>query len=77
MVLRVAGLRKAGRLSAGAVSLLMVASVAAPLSPAAKRNSGTLAMDDGVPIADALVLPEGAVPAGGWPVVVLPGGVMD
>jgi len=67
----------ADRLVAGAVSLLIVTGAAASLSSAARGSFGTLAMDDGVPIAYELMLPDGAPPVGGWPAVVLPGGVMD
>jgi len=59
-------------LVAAAVLLLVVACAAAPLAPAARDSFGTLTMDDGVPITDELMLPEGPPPVGGWPAVLLP-----
>jgi hypothetical protein len=74
----VAGVRRgSGRLSAVAASLLIVAFVAAPFSSAAKGDTGTLTMDDGVAIAYERVLPDGAPPVGGWPAVLLPGREID
>jgi predicted acyl esterase len=35
------------------------------------RSEVTLTMDDGVPIAATLYLPDGAPPAGGWPAIVM------
>jgi predicted acyl esterase len=54
--------------AAFAVALVLVAGEAAG-SPAAKQEV-TIPMDDGVPIAATLYVPDGTAPAGGWPAVV-------
>jgi len=73
----IVGMSGAPKLLTGAASLLMVAFVAATFSSAAKRDSGTLTMDDGVAIAYELMLPDGAPPLSGWPAVLLPGREID
>jgi predicted acyl esterase len=55
-------------LTALAAALVLVAGEAAG-STAAKQDL-TIPMDDGVPIAATLYVPEGAAPAGGWPAIV-------
>jgi predicted acyl esterase len=55
-------------LAALATALVLVVGEAAA-SPAAKQDV-SIATDDGVSIAATLYLPDGAVPAGGWPAIV-------
>jgi hypothetical protein len=55
----------------------MVAFVGAPFSSAAKGDTGSLTMDDGVAIGYELMLPDGAPPLSGWPAVLLPGREID
>ncbi len=55
-------------LAALAVALVLVAGEA-PASTVA-REELTITMDDGVPIAATLYLPDGPAPAGGWPAIV-------
>jgi hypothetical protein len=55
----------------------MIACVAAPFSSAAKGDTGTLTMDDGVAIGYELMLPDGAPPPSGWPAVLLGGREID
>jgi predicted acyl esterase len=45
----------------------LVSLVLAPQASAFTREDVTLTMSDGVPIAASLYLPDGPVPAGGWP----------
>jgi X-Pro dipeptidyl-peptidase (S15 family) len=66
-----------GRLVVHAASVLIAAIVAGSLGPPARGLPGTLTMDDGVPIAYDLVLPDGPPPGNGWPAVVLAGREVD
>ncbi len=58
-----------GWIAAAAAALALVAG-AAPAS-AFTRQSLTLPMDDGVSLGATLYLPDGAMPAGGWPAIVM------
>jgi hypothetical protein len=71
------GMRRARKLFAGAASLLIVVSVAAPSSFTANADTGTLTMDDGVAIGYELMLPDGTPPLSGRPAVLLPGRETD
>lgn len=53
--------------------LLAVAALLLWAGPAAafSKQDVTVTMDDGVPIAATIYLPDGAAPAGGWPAIVL------
>ena len=55
-------------LTALAASLVLVAGEAA--GSTATKQDLTIPMDDGVPIAATLYVPDGAAPAGGWPAIV-------
>ena len=55
-------------LTALAAVLVLVAGEAA--GSAAAKQDLTIPMDDGVPIAATLYVPDGAAPAGGWPAIV-------
>ena len=60
--------------------LLLVALVALALAAPASafsKEDGTQTMDDGVSLATSLYLPDGQMPAGGWPAVVVLHGLGD
>jgi hypothetical protein len=56
---------------------VVVAAFVALLLAQPATGSSWITMDDGVEIGYQLVLPEGAPPSAGWPVVMLPGGETD
>jgi predicted acyl esterase len=53
-----------------ALSALVLVAVGDATGSATARQEVTIPMDDGVPIAATLYLPDGAPPAGGWPAIV-------
>jgi len=60
-----------GRLLAAVVCAAALALVGAGRASAFTKQDLTLTMDDGMPIAATLYLPDGAAPQGGWPGIVM------